>query len=188
MTHIVALGGTIKPGSSTEIALRVAARAAEAAGARVDVFDGAYLTALPHYGAPDMSPDHGAELIAAVRACDGLLIATPGYHGTVSGVVKNALDYLEALSKDTRVYLDGRAVGLIATAYGAQAAVTTLTTLRTITHALRGWPTPLGASVIVAQGLFAPDGTCTDDKVRGVLEAVGRQTADGARWLRGAAE
>jgi FMN reductase len=186
MTQLVALGGTIKARSSTELALLVAVRAAEAAGARVRVFDGPALTALPHFGSAAMTPEHGADLIAAIRDCDGLLIATPGYHGTVSGVVKNALDYIEALAKDARVYLDGRAVGLIATAYGAQAAVTTLMTLRTITHALRGWPTPLGASVIASPGLFDADGQCTDEKVRGVLEAVGRQTADGARWLKGA--
>ena len=42
---------------------------------------------------------------------DGLIIATPSYHGGVSGMIKNALDYIEALRDDARPYLHGRAVG-----------------------------------------------------------------------------
>ena len=45
-----------------------------------------------------------------------VVIASPGYHGTVSGLVKNSLDYLEVLREDDRPYLDGRAVGVIAVA------------------------------------------------------------------------
>ena len=121
MTRIVALGGTVNPGSSTEQALRLAASVAAAEGAEVTVFGGEYLTALPHYLGPLHDPSQGAEMVAAVREADGLLVAAPGYHGTISGVVKNALDYLEDLARDDRPYLDGRAVGLIATAFGDQA-------------------------------------------------------------------
>lgn len=183
MTRIVALGGTVKPGSSTELALAVAANAALAAGADVQIFDGAYLVALPHYAGPGHSADAGEEMMEAVRRSDGILIATPGYHGTVSGVVKNALDYLENLARDERPYLDGRAVGLIATAYGYQAAMTTLQTLRSITHALRGWPTPMGAAIRTHSELFSSDGACLEDAARGQLQMVGRQTAQGARQL-----
>jgi FMN reductase len=42
-------------------------------------------------------------------------------------------------------------VGLIATAAGWQAAVSTLQALRTITHALRGWPTPMGLAINTAE-------------------------------------
>ena len=96
-TRIVALGGTVNPGSSTEQALRLAASIAAEDGAQVTVFGGEYLTALPHYLGPDHSAARGAEMVEAVRSADGLLIAAPGYHGTISGVVKNALDYLEDL-------------------------------------------------------------------------------------------
>ena len=147
MTRIVALGGTVNPGSSTEQALRLAAQVAAGEGAEVTVFGGEYLTALPHYLGPQHDPSLGAEMVAAVREADGLLVAAPGYHGTISGVVKNALDYLEDLARDERPYLDGRAVGLIATAFGDQASMSTLLTMRAITHALRGWPTPMGATI-----------------------------------------
>ncbi len=58
--------------------------------------------------------------------------------------MKNAIDLLEDLRGDSRVYLDGRAVGCIVTAAGWQGCNTTLGAMRGIVHALRGWPTPLG--------------------------------------------
>ena len=60
--------------------------------------------------------------------------------------IKNALDYAEDTAKDARPYLDGRAVGCIACAYGWQATDSTLIAMRSIVHALRGWPTPLGVA------------------------------------------
>ena len=178
--RIVAIGGTVNPGSTTEQALRLAAAAAGTDGAEVEVFGGPYLAALPHYRGADHTLADGAELVEAVRRADGLLIAAPGYHGTISGLVKNALDYLEELSRDERPYLDGRAVGLIATAYGDQATMSTLQTLRSIVHALRGWPTPMGATIRTYQGLFSPDGECLEDRSRMQLEMVGAQVRRGA--------
>ena len=178
--RIVAIGGTVNLGSSTELALRLAAASASEGGAELTVFGGPYLAALPHYRGADHTLADGAELVEAVRRADGLLIAAPGYHGTISGLVKNALDYLEELARDERPYLDGRAVGLIATAYGDQAAVSTLLTLRSIVHALRGWPTPMGATIRTHQGLFSPDGECLEDRARLQLELVGQQVRRGA--------
>lgn len=180
-TRIVAIGGTVNPGSTTEQALLLAAKAAAAGGADLKVFGGVYLANLPHYGSGAHLKGDGAELVEAVRQADGVLIAAPGYHGTISGLVKNALDYLEDLSKDERPYLDGRAVGLIATAYGDQATMSTLFAMRSIVHALRGWPTPMGATIRTYRELFSPDGECLEDRARMQLELVGAQVARGAR-------
>lgn len=185
---IVALGGTVTSPSATETALRYALKPAEEAGAEVAVFGGDYLGTLPHYRGPGYAAGQGSELVEAVRGADGVLIAAPGYHGTVSGLVKNALDYLEDLAKDARPYLDGRAVGLIATAYGDQAAMGTVQTLRSIVHALRGWPTPMAATVRTYQGLFSPEGECLDDRVRIQLRLVGEQVVRGARSFAHMAE
>ena len=183
MTSIVAIGGTVRSGSSTHWAMHGAVLAARAAGAEVDVFDGDYLLDLPFYGGPGHGAGVGIELVEAVRGADGVILATPGYHGTMSGLVKNAIDYLEDLSQDQRPYLDGRAVGLIATAYGHQAAMTSLLSLRTIVHALRGWPTPFGAAVRTVSGLFDGDGNCSDPAIAGQLALVGQQVALGAERL-----
>lgn len=61
------------------------------------------------------------ELIETVRAANAIIVATPGYHGGISGLVRNALDTLEALRDDERPYQERRAVGSIVTAYGWQA-------------------------------------------------------------------
>jgi len=95
----------------------------------------------------------------------------------VSGLVKNALDYIEDLRDDSRPYLDGRAVGCVATASGWQSAVTTLTALRSIVHALRGWPTPLGVAVNSADVSFG-DAGCSSEQVALNLRTVGRQVAE----------
>ena len=174
---IVGLGGTASPTSSTEQALRLALGAAESAGARVMLFGGASLTGLPHYLTTATLPPAGQELVDAVRQADGLIIASPGYHGSISGLVKNAIDYFEETARDeARVYLDGIPVGLIVTAFGWQATGSTLATLRSIVHALRGWPTPLGAAINTSASPFK-DGQCTDRAAAAQLQLVGQQVA-----------
>lgn len=175
---IVGIGGTAAPGSSTESALALAIQAAGNAGADVRMFGSAALVGLPHYLTGDKRA--GDELIGAVRAAHGLIIASPGYHGSISGLVKNAIDYIEETARDPRVYLDGVPVGLIATAYGWQATGGTLATLRSIVHALRGWPTPLGAAINSSGGIFR-DGACADAGAAAQLDLVGRQVVEFAR-------
>ncbi len=170
---IVGIGGTTRADSATERALRAALAEAEAAGAEVRLFGGPALLAQPIY---DPQDDGGkalrAEFVDAVRRADGVLIASPGYHGSISGLIKNALDGLEDLRADERPYLDGRAVGLIVTAEGAQAGASTLAALRAIVHALRGWPTPLGVVLNVAE-------PADQDQAR--LSLVARQVMEFAR-------
>lgn len=179
--QIVGIGGTATPGSSTERAIEVALRSARCAGARTRLFNGEALVSLPHYLTESAaSSEGGRELVSAIRSADGVIIASPGYHGSISGLVKNAIDYLEDTAKDRRVYLDGVPVGLIATAYGWQATGSTLATLRSIVHALRGWPTPLGATINSAGGIFNDEG-CTDPGAANQLELVGRQVVEFAR-------
>ncbi|WP_429569406.1 NADPH-dependent FMN reductase [Paraburkholderia sp. JPY419] len=175
---IVGIGGTTRAASSTERALAFALRGAEAAGAQTRLFGGSFLHSLPHY-APEQPArtDEQLELIDAVRRADAVIIATPGYHGGVSGLVKNALDTLEELRADERPYLDGRAVGCIVTAYGWQAAGSVLTSLRSIVHALRGWPTPFGAGINTLETRFDSVDSCSDPKVIEQLATVGQQAA-----------
>ncbi|MDB5426126.1 MAG: reductase [Phenylobacterium sp.] len=105
---IVGVGGTPRAGSATERALALALRRAEAAGARTRMFGGEFLERLPHFNPGPAGPSPGqAELAQAVREADGIILATPGDHGSLSGVVKNALDTLELTRNDQRPYFDG---------------------------------------------------------------------------------
>jgi FMN reductase len=174
-SFILGLGGTTRAGSSSERALRVSIEAAQAEGAETSMLRGCDLS-LPMYSPAERWRTPEADrLVALLRRCDGLIIASPSYHGGVSGLVKNALDYTEDLSGDERAYLDGIAVGLIVCAAGWQGAVQTLGALRAIVHSLRGWPTPLGAVLNTAQPAFDGQGFCVDPTTKVQLETVGRQ-------------
>jgi FMN reductase len=63
------------------------------------------------------------------------------------------------------------------TAYGWQGSGAVLTSLRSIVHALRGWPTPFGAAVNTLETRFEAVDTCSDPKVSDELARVGRQAA-----------
>ncbi|OZM73456.1 FMN reductase [Amycolatopsis antarctica] len=181
---MVGIGGSLRADSQSERALRIALAGAVDAGAEVAAITGSALK-LPFYDAGETERSAEAiALIEAVRSADGIVIVSPGYHGALSGLVKNALDYVEDLRPDERPYLDGRAVGLVSVAYGWQAAVTTLNQLRTIAHALRGWPTPLGGAVNTAEVKFDEVGGASDEKVAGNLRLIGKQVADFAASTR----
>ncbi|MGQ0670280.1 MAG: NADPH-dependent FMN reductase [Actinomycetota bacterium] len=175
---VLGIGGTTRPGSATERALQVSLAAASADGAQTMLFGGADLV-LPLYTPEDIERvPKAARLVEEVRRADGLIVASPGYHGVVSGMVKNALDYLEDLRDDDPAYLDGQPVGCIATAAGWQATMSTIMSLRSIVHALRGWPTPMGATVNTAGRVFDEDGSCIDESARFQLELVGRHVVE----------
>ncbi|RHW26371.1 NAD(P)H-dependent oxidoreductase [Nocardioides immobilis] len=180
---IVGLGGTLSEASSSERALRYALAAAAAQGARTKLFTAQALD-LPMYTVDRSRRTPAAiALVDALAEADGVIIATPAYHGGISGLVKNALDYIEDLRADGRPYLDGRAVGCIVCAYGWQATTTTLVSLRSTVHALRGWPTPLGVAINSSQTRFDDAGQVTDARCAEQLSALGRQVLDfaGAR-------
>jgi len=174
---IVGIGGTTRPGSSTESALRVALRHAETLGAETLLFGGEALAALEGYSPEQASRSEGQRaIVEAVRQADAVIFASPGYHGGVSGLVKNAIDLLEDLRADERVYLDGMPVGCIVTAAGWQGCNTTLGAMRSIVHALRGWPTPLGVTLNTAGvKLFDATGECTDEQVAASLRMLAEQ-------------
>jgi FMN reductase len=181
---IVGIGGTTRPGSSTESALRTTLHYAEQLGARTQLFGGEALAALEGYSPEQKERSLGQQAIVnAVREADAVIFASPGYHGGVSGLVKNAIDLLEDLRGDTRVYLDGLPVGCIVTAAGWQGCNTTLGAMRSIVHALRGWPTPLGVTLNTAGAkLFDGEGRCLDEQVTNSLKLLAEQVVR-ARYL-----
>lgn len=176
--HIVGLGGTLRPGSSSEVALRFALDEAASMGATVTLLSGDALT-LPMYAPEDaFRCERARRLIDEVSRSHGILLASPGYHGSVSGLLKNALDYVEDLREAPRPYFHGRAVGLIACAYGWQATGTTLVAMRSIVHALRGWPTPLGVAVNSSMRVFAAGGMPTDASLAAQLRSLACQVVE----------
>ncbi|MFV8245789.1 NADPH-dependent FMN reductase [Mycolicibacterium peregrinum] len=172
---VVGLGGTLRADSSTERAVRYCLAAVERQGGRTRMFAGPDLE-LPMYAPHSLERTPAAlEFVSALRDADAVVVGSPGYHGAISGLVKNALDYIEDLREDPRVYLDNTPWGCISCAYGWQAAVGTLGQLRSIGHALRAWPTPLGVAINSADQIWSETGELADGTVRGQLDMLATQ-------------
>lgn len=185
---IVGIGGTLAQNSSTAKLLKHALNMCEQAGAETRLFTANALE-LPFY-APGrgLASVAAANLVTAMREADAIILSSPGYHGSISGLIKNALDYTEEMADDPRPYFDGLPVGLIAAGSGWQGANTTVAALRSIVHALRGWPTPLAVALNSRQPLFDAEGhliaTQVDEQLRamasqvmGFLQRTGRSVA-----------
>ena len=182
---VVGIGGTLRTNSSTERALRHCLAAVERQGGRTKLYCGADIE-LPMYNPHEPARTARAiALITALRETDAVVVGSPGYHGGVSGLVKNALDYIEDMRDDSRVYLDNKPWGCISCAYGWQAAVGTLDQLRAIGHALRAWPTPLGVAINSADQIWDETGALADAAVRSQLDMLASQVLTFARSAPG---
>ena len=179
---VVGIGGSTRPTSVTSLLLHGAMHHVADLGADIRTFDGAQLADLPIFTLDSPAPSPVADaLVAAVREADAIVIATPGYHGGMSGLVKNAIDHLELLRTDERPYLDGRAVGVIVAASGWQACGTTLVSVRSAVHSLRGWPTPFGVTVNSAEQVPDANGEF-DARVSGALDLLADQVMRFVNW------
>lgn len=118
--HLVVIGGTLRPQSRSRAAAAFAVSAAQETGVSAELLD------LRELDLPMFVPDQALEaypahqqpsisrLLVACRASTAQIWCTPTYHGTVPGVFKNVLDFVELLADDAPPYLTGRKVGLIA--------------------------------------------------------------------------
>ena len=94
--YVVAICGSLRRGSTTHAALQVALSAAEAAGAKVELLDLSEYE-LIFQGAVASESDYPSgvfKLREKVQRADGILLGSPEYHGSFSGVLKSALDLM----------------------------------------------------------------------------------------------
>lgn len=174
--RVVGIGGTLRSGSTSLGALRRALRASGRAGAEVELLDLRELD-LPMYEPGRPLDGYGPEVrrfVEAVRGADALIVSTAAYHGTLAGVTKNALDFIQFLGRDERPYLDSRVVGLITTAGGDQAAVNSNGAMVNVVHALRGVVAPLLVVLPKSWRISDEDGNIVDESYGGRLDRLGR--------------
>lgn len=113
--RILGFAGSLRKGSYNRALLRAAVERAPGEMA-IEIFD---LAEVPLYNADveaQGDPSAVAAFKAAIRAADGLLIATPEYNHGVPGVMKNAIDW--ASRPPRQAALDGKPVGLIGASPG----------------------------------------------------------------------
>jgi FMN reductase len=171
---IVGLGGSMASVSRSRAALQTALAGAAAAGAETQLLDIRRLD-LPMYDPDDDEPtETAATLIESCYAADGLLWSSPMYQGTISGALKNALDWLHLLGNREPPYLHDKVIGLISAAGGTQ-GLQAINTMEFSVRALRGWAVPYVVPVAAAARVFDRDGRIQDPTVELQLDTLGRE-------------
>lgn len=171
--RVVGIGGALRDGSTSDSTLSWMMAALNKMDVTTQTFRGHDLNFTVYD--PSTSPSVDSRItdyLEAVRACDGLVISSPVYHGGPSGLIKNAIDHLQPLMGDVRSYLTGRVVCCIAAGGGLQGAVSTLSALRSVVHALCGWTTPMQVPINSSSKPFNDRGDCIDPKLEKMLNAA----------------
>ncbi|HYM13069.1 MAG TPA: NADPH-dependent FMN reductase [Bryobacterales bacterium] len=175
--HVAGIGGSIRPGSYTRMAVEQALRGAAEAGASTKLIDLRGYQLIFCDGKEDESayPQDVTRLRKDVQQADGIILGTPEYHGSFSGVLKNALDLMGFEE------FEGKMVGLVGVSGGRLGAFDGLNGLRHIGRALHAWVIPEQAAVPEAWKVFDGAGKIKDEEVAKRLMEVGRQVARFAR-------
>lgn len=184
--ELTLLGGSLRADSVSTQALGACAELAARCGARTSVLTGSHLV-LPPYdpsGSGTDRPPAAQRLLSLLRRADGIIIATPTYHGGMSGLLKNALDHIEDLAADRPAYLDGRVVGTVAVGWSEHGAATAVADLRNTVLSLRGWVTPMAVTVNAAQHGITADGIRSDPRTMRRLDILVNQVVDFAARSR----
>jgi NAD(P)H-dependent FMN reductase len=178
MVKIVGIGGSLRADSYTHQALKLAVERVKLAGATVELLDLRTLN-LPfcdgggdYPGYPDVE-----RLSKTVQEADGLILATPEYHGSVSGVMKNALDLMgfEELS--------GKVVGLISV-LGGQPNSNALNDLRLIMRWVHAWVIPEQIAIGQAWKAFDANGYLQDEALSKRFDQFAQSLVESTQKLR----
>ena len=171
--QVAGICGSLRQGSFTSMALQVALAGAKEAGAQTRLIDLRAYQLIFCDGKEDESgyPQDVFTLRAEVRAAQGIILATPEYHGGYSGVLKNALDLMGFEE------FEGKMLGLVGVSGGTMGAFGALNNLRAVGRALHAWVIPEQASIPEAWKVFDSSGILTDRDLETRLKEVGRQVA-----------
>jgi NAD(P)H-dependent FMN reductase len=170
--RVAGLAGSLRAESATRMAVRYALLGAAQAGAKTRMLD------LASYDLPFLGreiEDGNARAVESFRSdlreADGIIIGSPEYHGSISGVLKNALDLVSSEE------FEGKMVGLIGVAGGQLGATNTLNHLQTVGRTLHAWVVPTQASIGNSSEAFDAKGDPLRPELGSRLKAVGKQVA-----------
>jgi len=181
---ILGIGGSIRAGSTAMLALQIALAGALEIGAQprlidlatfhLPLFDGTY--SLDGYTSEGRKTI--ITLLDATREARGFILASPTYHNTIRGSLKNALDFMELLKDDHPPRLEGKVVGLVSVQGGTSGTGNnTLTTMLLAARAMRAWVAPSMVSVPGSREAFDEEGRARDSTINRRLRMLGVEVA-----------
>lgn len=174
--RVVAISGSLRPNSYTTMALTVALEGAAQTGASTSLLNLRDFE-LEFAGTDDNADPNGgiARLSSEVKRAHGILLGTPEYHGSFSGVLKNALDLMGFEE------FEGKMIGLVGVSAGRMGAFDALNTLRNVGRALHAWVVPEQVSIPEASKVFNSAGELTDVETVERLRHLGNRVAEFAK-------
>jgi len=173
--RVVGICGSLRKGSYTRMALKIALRGAAETGADTELVDLAEYALMFAGGEGEAEPESVLTLRRRVKEADGVILGTPEYHGSFSGVLKNALDLMGFAE------FEGKMLGLVGVSGGKLGAFDALNSLRNIGRVLHAWVVPEQASIPEAWSVFDDAGEVKEKDLEDRLLTVGRQVGRFAR-------
>ncbi len=181
--NVLAMSGSLRKDSENRKALQIAKRYAAAGGAKVEELDLKTLN-LPIYdGDLEVNglPDSVKTLKRAVEAADVLIIASPEYNHSISGALKNAIDWLTRENNS----LAGKHAVLLGVSVGLYGTVRGQAHLRQILAALDVMILPQPQIFIgPAASAWDASGRLADTTIDSRLQALVKKTLETAEKLR----
>ena len=178
---LLAFAGSVRRDSFNARLARFAAREAEAAGARAVLLDLARYE-LPLYNG-DLEAEAGLPPAAeALKALflehDGFLIASPEYNGSISPLLKNAIDWVSrpVAGQPPLVWFSGKTAGLMAASPGPLGGLRGLVHLRQILSNIGVLAVPAQHAVARAGEAFDADGGLAEEPHGAAVRRVVRET------------
>lgn len=179
---ILALSGSQRAASFNALLVRAAANGAAGEGAEITFLDWRDY-AMPLYD-PDLErteglPEAVLRFKALLKAHQGFLIASPEYNGSLTPLLKNAIDWATrpAAGDPPMVCFKHKVIGLLSTSPGVFAGHTGLVHLRAILSRLGSFVLPEQYPVGEAGKLFDEQGELRDPKLKAIAESIGARAA-----------
>lgn len=179
---IVALAGSIRKASYNKLLVRIAAEGARSAGADVTFIDLADYP-LPIFDedleAAEGMPENAARLKAHLVASDGILLAAPEYNSSITGALKNVIDWASRKTGDEPplAAFSGKAAALMAASPGALGGLRGLVHVRSILSSIGVLVIPDQIAVPKAFEAFDTGGALRDPKLQARVQALGGSLA-----------
>lgn len=190
VARILAFAGSTRTDSFNKKLVKIAAAGARAAGADVTYLDLRDLP-LPLYDgdleAGSGLPENAKKLKEIMLAHQGLLIAAPEYNSSITGVLKNAIDWASrpAPGESSLACFTGKVAAIMSASPGALGGLRGLVHVRAILGNINVLVIPDQVAVMKAQDAFETDGSLKDAKQQAMVQQLGTSVAQMVAKLKG---